>query len=161
MSWFDFDALSYAPGLSKTYAVDVHWALYCENYLEGFHIPFVHEKLNKALKFSEYQTFVYPFCNLQLGVARDIEPHFEIPPDQEDGSQKIMAYYWWLFPNIMFNIYTWGVSLNIVQPLGIDKTEIIFKTYLRPGVNADQMIAATLDITEMEDEAIVKNVKKV
>jgi choline monooxygenase len=160
MAWFDFDTLRYAPNLSKNYIVDVHWALYCENYLEGFHIPFVHEQLNKTLKFSEYQTFIYPFCNLQLGVARDGEPHFDIPPDHQDGTQKVLAYYWWLFPNIMLNIYTWGISLNIVKPLGKDKTEISFKTYLLPGVNADQMIATALDITEMEDEAIVMNVQK-
>ena len=30
------------PTLSRDYVVKAHWALYVENYLEGFHIPFVH-----------------------------------------------------------------------------------------------------------------------
>jgi len=33
----------------KDYFVDTHWALYCDNYLEGFHIPFVHEDLDAVL----------------------------------------------------------------------------------------------------------------
>ena len=29
------------PDLDKSYTINCHWALYCDNYLEGFHIPFV------------------------------------------------------------------------------------------------------------------------
>lgn len=159
MSWFEFDKLTLASDLSNTYEVDVNWALYCENYLEGFHIPFVHEQLNKALKFSEYTTEVFDYCNLQVGVAKDGEPYFDLPIDHIDFGKKIMAYYWWLFPNTMINIYTWGISINIVKPKGLEKTEIIFKTYLLPGVKEDFAISDELKNTEMEDEAIVKNVQ--
>ena len=159
MAWFPFDTLIYEPELSSTYEVDVHWALYCENYLEGFHIPFVHAELNKALKFSEYKTEIFKYCSLQLGVAKEREPHFDLPADHPDFGKKILAYYWWLFPNTMLNIYTWGLSLNIVKPKECGKTEIVFKTYLLPGVEKDQAIAKTLYNTEMEDEAIVKNVQ--
>jgi len=30
------------PVRSRDYLVKCHWALYCENYLEGFHIPYIH-----------------------------------------------------------------------------------------------------------------------
>ena len=59
----------------------------------------------------------------------------------------------------MINIYTWGISLNIVKPKGMEKTEIVFKTYLLPGVEKDFSIYDDLKNTEMEDEAIVKNVQ--
>ena len=39
--------------LSKEYIVNCHWALYCDNYLEGFHIPFVHEDLNSVLDYAK------------------------------------------------------------------------------------------------------------
>jgi choline monooxygenase len=32
----------------RHYDVDAHWALYCDNYLEGFHVPFVHAGLNRS-----------------------------------------------------------------------------------------------------------------
>ena len=34
--------------ISKDYLINCNWALYCDNYLEGFHIPFVHPDLNDA-----------------------------------------------------------------------------------------------------------------
>ena len=34
---------------TKDYTVNAHWALYCENYLEGFHVPFVHPALNAEI----------------------------------------------------------------------------------------------------------------
>jgi choline monooxygenase len=38
----DFEPLDLKIFSSREYEVNSHWALYCENYLEGFHIPFVH-----------------------------------------------------------------------------------------------------------------------
>ena len=159
MSWFDFDALIYHPELSRTYHLDAHWALYCENYLEGFHIPFVHEKLNKRLNFSEYHTEIFEYSNLQTGIAKEDEPHFNLPASSPDFGKKILAYYWWLYPNTMFNIYTWGISFNIIMPITTTKTQIRFKTYLLPGVEPTDLIAETLDHTEMEDESIVLDVQ--
>ncbi len=37
---YEFDKLELDERLSKSYEIDAHWALYCENYLEEFHIPF-------------------------------------------------------------------------------------------------------------------------
>ena len=160
MPWYDFSALSYHSRLSRTYQLQAHWALYCENYLEGFHIPFVHENLNKALEFSTYRTELFPYCSLQVGVAKEGQPYFDLPPEHPDYGQKILAYYWWIFPNTMLNIYTWGISLNIVRPISIDSTEIVFKTYLVPGVEPSDTIPNTLDVTEMEDEAVVLKVQR-
>jgi choline monooxygenase len=42
LSWLPLHEFVFRPELSKDYRVAAHWALYCENYLEGFHIPFVH-----------------------------------------------------------------------------------------------------------------------
>ena len=33
---FPFDKIKHSEKLSSVYKIDVHWALYCENYLEGF-----------------------------------------------------------------------------------------------------------------------------
>ena len=120
LSWFPFDQLSYDPGSSKTYIVDSHWALYCDNYLEGFHVPFVHPGLGANLSYQDYATEIYPHCNLQLGIASDNAAYFDLPKESPDYGKKIHAYYYWIFPNIMLNIYTWGVSINRVEPLGLE-----------------------------------------
>ena len=51
ISFLPMDHIEYRPDLSKDYMVNSHWALYCDNYLEGFHIPFVHNDLNEVLEF--------------------------------------------------------------------------------------------------------------
>ena len=36
---FPFDDLTHEENNSDSWEIDAHWALYCENYLEGFHVP--------------------------------------------------------------------------------------------------------------------------
>lgn len=98
-------------------------------------------------------------CNLQLGIAKEGEPCFEIPKGHRDHGKKNYAYYFFLFPNMMFNVYPWGLSLNIIYPKGIEKTKISFRTYLFPAKEA-MFENNALHQTEMEDEAIVLKVQK-
>ena len=159
ISWLPLETMKYNPDLSKNYYTDAHWALYCDNFLEGFHIPFVHPALNNALDFDNYQYEIFPYCNLQLGIADEGQLCFDIPKESQDYGKKILAYYFWLFPNLMFNFYPWGLSLNIVEPLGINKTKISFRSYVFEG--CEHLVNESgLDVTEMEDEAIVESVQK-
>ena len=161
MSFFPMDKLVRRDDLSKDYEIDANWALYCENYLEGFHIPFVHEGLNQALDFSDYQTELYfPFSSLQLGVANSDEHTFDLPENSPDCGKNIAAYYFWVFPNMMFNFYPWGLSLNIVQPTSFNKTKVSFITYMLDESKYNLGAGSNLDKVEMEDEAIVLNVQK-
>ncbi len=80
MHWFPTAALQYRADLCKDYFVKANWALYCENYLEGFHIPFVHAGLNGVLDFGEYTTEVFRYCNLQLGIGKKGDVCFDLPP---------------------------------------------------------------------------------
>jgi choline monooxygenase len=70
IEWFPVNDLQFRTELSKDYYVEANWALYCENYLEGFHIPFVQAGLNQVLDFGEYTTEVFRYSNLQLGIGK-------------------------------------------------------------------------------------------
>jgi len=159
LSWLPFDTMNYIEDKSKDYVVNGHWALYCDNYLEGFHVPFVHEGLHNALSFDEYEYELYPYCNLQLGVAKDGEPCFDIPENHKDHGRNIYAYYYWVWPNLMFNIYPWGLSLNTIEPLAKDLTLVRFRTYQFDGTEFD-WTANQIDVTELEDEAVVESVQE-
>jgi len=161
MSFFPMDKLVRRDDLSKDYMVNANWALYCENYLEGFHIPFVHAGLCEVLDFGDYETeLYYPYSSLQLGVAKGKENTFDLPPDSPDYGRNIAAYYFWVFPHMMFNFYPWGLSLNIVQPQAIDRTKVSFITYMYDESRYDTGAGKNLDKVEMEDEEIVHNVQK-
>jgi choline monooxygenase len=159
VGWMPLDTLQFAEEGTKDYQIKANWALYCDNYLEGFHVPFVHPALNKALDFSKYDYELYRYCNLQIGIAEDGEPHFEIPAGGQDFGKKVYAYYFWLFPNLMLNFYPWGLSLNVVQPLSHDQTMVSFRSYRFGGVPFNRTVN-NLENTEMEDEAVVESVQK-
>ena len=159
IAWLPLDTLEFTEEGSVDYEVKAHWALYCDNYLEGFHVPFVHPGLNEALDFGNYDYELFPYCNLQVGIAKEEEPSFDIPEGYPDHGRRIYAYYFWLFPNLMFNFYPWGLSLNVVEPLGPARTRVRFRTYAFRG-HAHLRTANRIDQTELEDEAVVESVQQ-
>src|SRR5215213_1942205 len=84
IAWMPLDEFVFHPELSKDYYVKAHWALYCENYLEGFHIPFVHSGLNSVIDYGEYTTELFEYSNLQLGIAKQGENCFDLPESSID-----------------------------------------------------------------------------
>ena len=159
VSWMAVNKMVFDETGTTDYFIKANWALYCDNYLEGFHIPFVHPALKNAIEFDKYDYELFPFCNLQTGIAREGEPCFNIPHGHIDFGKKIYAYYFWLFPNLMFNFYPWGLSLNVVEPLGHERTKVSFRTYRFEGQPFNRAVN-NLEKTEMEDEAVVESVQK-
>lgn len=146
--------------LNKTYIINCHWALYCDNYLEGFHIPFVHADLNAVLDYGNYATEIYNHVNLQIGYSKGGEEVFDLPEGHIDFGKKVAAYYYWIFPNMMFNFYPWGLSINIVKPISIHKTKVSFITYVYDETKLETGAGAMLDKVEREDEFVVEGVHK-
>lgn len=160
LNWLDTSNFKFHPELSRDYEVDANWALYCENYLEGFHIPFVHAGLNAVIDYGNYTTELFRYSNLQLGIARDGEICFEPPAGSPDHGKRVGGYYFWVFPNMMFNFYPWGLSLNIVKPKGPSACTVSFLSYVSDEDKLRQGIGADLHQVEMEDEAVVHSVQK-
>ncbi|MCI0330742.1 MAG: aromatic ring-hydroxylating dioxygenase subunit alpha [candidate division Zixibacteria bacterium] len=146
-----------SDSLSKDYLVNCHWALYCDNYLEGFHIPFVHADLNKVVDYGQYTTVAYEHLNLQIGYADQSEV-FELPAGHIDHGRHVAAYYFWLFPNMMFNFYPWGLSVNLVRPLSPNRTKVSFVSYVYDESKLGSGAGAMLDKVEREDEFVVEGV---
>ncbi|MAW30589.1 MAG: choline monooxygenase [Flavobacteriales bacterium] len=159
IGWMPIEKFKFREDLSKKYIVNANWALYCDNYLEGFHIPFVHEGLNSVLDFNNYDVEIFEYSNLQIGIASDNDICFNLPKESIDYGKKIAAYYFWVFPNMMFNFYPWGLSLNLVNPISINKTEVTFKSYVWDESKLNIGAGAELDKVELEDEEIVERVQ--
>lgn len=161
VDWLPLNEFNFRPDLSRDYYINANWALYCENYLEGFHIPFVHSGLNAAIDFSDYSTeLFFPFSSVQVGISKTGENYFDLPASSPEHGKKVAAYYFWVFPNIMFNFYPWGLSINLVQPIAVDKTKVSFLTYIWKENLRDSGAGGELDKVEREDEEIVQKVQK-
>ena len=160
LSFLPLNEFKIAPLRSRDYLVKAHWALYCENYLEGFHIPFIHQGLNNVIDYASYSTELYKYSNLQLALSKGGEDVFNFPLNHQDYGKQISAFYYWVFPNMMFNFYPWGLSLNIIRPLTPTLTKVSFITYVYDENKLERGAGAMLDKVEREDEAVVENVQK-
>ncbi len=161
VSWMPHDDFIFRPDLSKEFFVKANWALYCENYLEGFHIPYVHPELNTQIDFDKYTTeLFFPSSSLQIGIARTQEGCFDLPASSPEYGKNVAAYYFWVFPNMMFNFYPWGLSVNIVNPVAVDLCKVSFMTYVWDESKYETGAGSGLDRVEMEDEEIVENIQK-
>ena len=160
ISFLPIDEFKLEKTLQKDFLIDANWALYCDNYLEGFHVPFVHESLNEVLDYGSYETIIYEHCNLQIGYSDEATEIFEFPQNHIDYGKRVAAYYFWVFPNIMFNFYPWGLSINIVKPLEISKTKVSFISYVLDATKLNKGAGSNLEKVEKEDEIVVENVQK-
>ncbi|MBL7814454.1 MAG: Rieske 2Fe-2S domain-containing protein [Saprospiraceae bacterium] len=160
LGWLPLSNFKFDATRSRDYLVKSHWALYVENYLEGFHIPFVHGSLNAVLDYGSYKSEIYRFANLQLGFAKSGEDAFDLPKESPEYGQHVAAYYYWVFPNMMFNFYPWGLSVNVVKPLSTSMTKVSFLCYVWDESKLGTGAGADLDKVEREDEAVVEAVQK-
>lgn len=140
-----FDGRTMKLSDTRNYEVNAHWALYCENYLEGFHIPFVHKSLNEIVDYGTYTTETFRYSSLQTGY---------------DGNGSIAGRYLFIFPNMMFNFYPWGISVNVVRPVSPVETVVEFLSYVADTSELGRGAGADLDRVELEDETVVESVQK-
>ncbi len=150
---FDFKSVS-----QQEYLVKAHWALYCENYLEGFHIPFVHKGLNQVLDFESYTTKLFRFSSLQIGFTDHVESAFKVEIPGITERKKVAALYFFVFPNLMLNFYPWGLSLNLVKPVKPDETKVLYLTLVSD--ESKRKTGVDLETVEKEDQEIVESVQK-
>lgn len=156
IGWMPVHEFQPEPSRGRDYVFRGNWALYIDNYLEGFHIPYIHASLNQQLDYDNYIVELLPWGVLQVGTAGDGADAFDPPQGSPDFGKRIAAYYYWFFPNLMFNFYPWGLSINIVRPLAVDLTRVSFISYVWKPERLDRGAGAGLDRVEREDEAVVE-----
>jgi choline monooxygenase len=158
LSWLPLHEFTFVADLSRDYQVKANWMLYAENFLEGFHIPYVHPGLAATMDIRKYRSESYGYSNLQIGIAADGEDVFDIPESSPDFGEKIGAYYYFLFPNMIFDFYPWGLSINVIEPVALEQTRIRYLTYVWNKSKLPDLAMELLHKTELEDEAIVERV---
>ena len=153
LSDYPFEKLKYDSKNSNTYTIDAHWALYCENYLEGFHVPFIHKGLNEDIDYNNYKIELLDHGVLQYTKNKST------PKLKQILNNDIYAYYYWIFPNMMFNFYNWGLSINIIEPINKNKTRIKFLSFPINGMSQPTNTTSNLDKVEKEDQEVILSVQ--
>jgi choline monooxygenase len=136
----------------RDYTLACNWKVYVDNYLEGYHLPIAHPGLFKALDYRAYRTETSRWHSSQIAPVR---------PGQPGSGERV--FYYWVFPNWMLNVYSDNVSINIIQPLAVDKTLTDFQWYALPesdGARRMDEIVAVSDEIQREDIILCESVQK-
>jgi choline monooxygenase len=96
---------------------------------------------------------------VQIAETQDKNSAFELP-DDASRSARPAAFYFFIFPNLMFNFYPWGLSVNVVKPIEKDLTKISYLTYVSDESKLKTGAGADLETVEFEDQAVVESVQK-
>ena len=120
--------------------VDGNWKQHAWNYMDNFHIRFVHKGpggLADTIELASYRTELYKFSSLQWVSARKPETGFDPETvhsrfrDPKNPGKRVFALWWFIFPNTVFNLYPWGLSVNMYLPVPRkpDRTQFLWYNF--------------------------------
>ena len=146
---------------SRDYALECNWKVFVDNYQDGgYHVNTVHPGLAGAIDYAHYRTEILGNTCVQIGPLKPAE-------DATVGKVRTgqNAYYWWIFPNLMVNIYQGVMDTNLVLPLGPDRCRVIFDFYFEKidGPEAQKYTADSIAVAhqiQMEDQGVCEEVQR-
>jgi choline monooxygenase len=141
----------------KTWELDCNWKVYVDNYLEGYHIPIVHPGLFKELDYANYRTETKKSYSIQFAPTRGTGGNIRATAD--DGEVR----YFWIFPNLMLNVYPDNFSTNLIVPIGPNRTATIFDWYFKDPEAMKPQLDQTVsfsDEIQLEDIEICEAVQR-
>jgi choline monooxygenase len=145
----------------RRYTLHCNWKVFVDNYLDGgYHVPYLHKGLDSVLDYGSYTIETGERFCLQSSpvVAKGTEA-------QTGAVRKgDRALYYWIYPNFMINWYDGVMDTNLVVPLGIDRTEVVFDFYFTDvSEQARERNLASVAVAERiqdEDVAICESVQR-
>ncbi|HMI53491.1 MAG TPA: SRPBCC family protein [Candidatus Saccharimonadales bacterium] len=150
----------------RDYVINCNWKVYVDNYLEGYHIPIAHPGLMKEIDYAQYRTDTFRYYSQQFAPIRAMKPEETGERFYAPGTGGLAeALYFWIFPNLMLNIYPDNISTNLIVPLSHDKTLTIFEWFFH-DVSSKKMqervkkAVAFSEEVQQEDIGLCENVQK-
>jgi choline monooxygenase len=145
----------------RSYTLNCNWKVFVDNYLDGgYHVPHLHRALNSVLDYGNY--------TIETGERFCLQSSPLVLHSSEGDTGALRrgerALYYWIYPNLMINIYASVMDTNLVIPRGVERTEIIFDYYFADvSLGAKQQNLASIAVSEQiqaEDVAICESVQR-
>lgn len=137
------------------YDVKCNWKAYVDNYLEGYHVPYVHPELCDLLDLQEYVTETSERYSLQYSPLKENDTVY--------GSGQ--AFYYFIHPNFMLNILPGRLQTNLVLPVTPESCRVIFDFFYDETESPGAMRRIEDDVTysdrvQQEDIEICEHVQR-
>jgi choline monooxygenase len=169
LSGYDFGALRHGGGVS--FDLRANWKLGVENFLERYHLPFVHPALNAYSSFDS--TFLIFGHKLYVGSGSNsyTAPDVSGPPlpriSGPAGQDASRAQYLSVFPNLLIGLHADHFYAFIMLPQAAGRTTERFEFFfVNEGATAPEHAesrAALMErrrVTNLEDIAIVERMQR-
>jgi len=144
---------------TRSYVLNCNWKVFVDNYLDGgYHVPHLHRGLNSVLDYAHYTIENDQRCCVQ---SSPMAQSGDADPATAATRKGDRAYYLWLYPNFMINWYRGVMDTNLVLPLGVDRTAVVFDFYFAGGDEArNRESVAVSERIQSEDVAICESVQR-
>ena len=154
---FQIDQMKFVKRVE--YPLNCNWKVFVDNYLDGgYHINTLHPDLAGLIPYSDYRSEIFEKSSLQTAPLKS---------NLQKESAKVRkgtAQYWWLYPNLMINLYEGVMDLNLVIPEGPNNCRVVFDFYFKDISDLNQpQIEQSLKIAhqiQMEDQGICEEVQE-
>jgi choline monooxygenase len=145
----------------RDYDIACNWKVFVDNYQDGgYHVNTVHPGLAGALDYAHYRTENFANASVQTSPLKPAD-------DATVGKVRTgsHAYYWWIFPNLMINLYQGVMDTNLVLPLGPDRCRVIFDFYFAEtdGEENQKFISDSIAVAhqvQLEDLGVCSEVQR-
>lgn len=131
--------------LRRSHDLACNWKTYVENYLEGYHISAVHPALAAEVDGSAYR------------VRMDGAVAIHEVPTLSGVNDGLWA---WMWPNLAFNVYRYGMMVEHMRPIGHDRTRLDYLYFYDPATDDMEAILKASDLLTLEDKIICEAVQK-
>lgn len=124
--WADYDLSVMTYGASLTYEFNANWKLIVENFLESYHVPFIHKTLNTYSPFSE--RYQIKLSDRLMGIGTGL-----YKPDSinglslpkwplKGGADTVQAEYFSVYPTFMIGVMPDHLFAWTLEPISAGKT---------------------------------------
>lgn len=138
------------------YDLACDWKVYVDNYLEGYHIPVAHPELFRQIDYGAYRVETRARHSRQHAPVKGQGTLYH--RDLEAGGTPEALYYW-VFPNLMVNVYPDHVQLNLILPLGPGRCRTRFLWFADRELDLAENLAFS-DRVQQEDIALCESVQQ-
>jgi choline monooxygenase len=145
----------------RAFEIGCNWKVFVDNFQDGgYHVNTVHPGLAGALDYAHYRTENFAYSSVQISPLK---------PADDTAVGKVRtgshAYYWWIFPNLMVNLYQGVMDTNLVLPLGPDRCRVLFDFYFAQteGEENREFIADSIAVAhqvQLEDMGVCEEVQR-
>lgn len=120
-----FEIERYAFHGSRSFDLAFNWKTYTDNYLEGYHIPYMHQGLARDLDMTSYR----------------VEPGNRVCIHRSGTARSDAAYqglFLWRWPNNTIGVYGAGFNICRILPLAPQRMRLTFDFYFDPAAGLSE-----------------------